>query len=123
MADPAQEALNRATLTFVSSESDLDSPTLRCHLSEAGHGRSLDLLLTDSLYSRAPFARPGAPLDRARDGWREVWRRYGNRRLQEEVQAATHALGLETSEANLARLKALRLQAERDGGGEEAEYF
>src|SRR3546814_3025475 len=62
MADPAQEALKRATLTLLSSESDLDSPTLRCHLSEAGHGRSLDLLLTDSLYSRSPFARPGAPL-------------------------------------------------------------
>jgi hypothetical protein len=39
------------------------------------------------------------------------------------MKAATRALEQETSEANLARLKALRLQVERDGEEDEAEYF
>lgn len=123
MPDRGLEGLKQAVVTILTRESGLDSPALRRHLSEAGHREALDRLLIERLYSRAQCARPDTPLDHVRSGWREIWRQYDLGRVQQDMKAATRALEQETSEANLARLKALRLQVERDGEEDEAEYF
>ena len=114
VADPTIAALQQEIIGVLSARPGLDSAALRRHLCEAGHGDSLARLLNDRIYGSAPFARPAATIEEARDGWRRVWRGLDERRARRELRAAGRRLGEAPTAANLARVTAL--QAEWDGG-------
>lgn len=117
-ADPKLDALKRATLERLCSGPALDSEGVRLHLSQTGHAPALQRLLNQRLFTRAPFARADASEDGARDGCRHLWRQWATRRMREELKEASRALAAEPTEANLARFRALRLQAEREESGD-----
>jgi DNA primase len=56
-------------LRFVTSQPDLDSEELKCHLSEAGFAGILGRILSSETYLYGDFARPELEVDAAREGW------------------------------------------------------
>lgn len=104
-ADPELERLRRELLACLSGAHGLDAAELRRHLSCCGFAETLEGLLSADV---PKFAHPGASLEAARSGWREVWLVVEEEELQAELREAERQLAEEFSEANWTRLEALR---------------
>ena len=115
MPDVELERLKQAAIDRLSRERDLDSTALQRQIAGLVAAGTLDRLLNERIYTRAPFARPDTPLDGVRKGWRAIWHRTRQLALRDEVRAAGAALRRTPSAANLARLLALQQQAESEG--------
>lgn len=72
-AYPRLDALRQMVLREVLREPTLDSTTLINHLKQAGYEPELDMLLSDSVYIHAGFAKPGAEYAVVIRGWRDIW--------------------------------------------------
>ncbi len=70
---PRLDAVRQVVLLRVLDEPTLDSTALIAHLKQAGYEPELDMLLSDSVYIHAGFARPGAEYAVAIRGWRAFW--------------------------------------------------
>jgi DNA primase len=94
---PAYEAL-RQHLIDLSYEKILDKSTLKAHLISEGFNEILMIILNASTYLHAAFAQEGATLEKARQGWLEVWQRYQHEKMlavDTKVAAGEFAANLE----------------------------
>jgi DNA primase len=105
-------SLWRDLTTVLSRNSGLDAQALYVHLSALGFSRSLDELLGAGAYDHAQFARPDASPEDVRDGWQHVWAHAHEKQLESELEEAKQALARDPSEANWARLRALKRELE-----------
>ena len=110
MPDEELSNVRQAILTIYSQSKDLDSETLERHISSLGAQNSLDRVLADSIYTRAPFARRGAALETVRAGWHELWQQVQAEMVGEEIGAAGQELGHALNPSNTMRLLALQKQ-------------
>lgn len=104
-ADGELDALRRALVACLTTESTLDADGLKRHLSGRGFHETLDSLLN----ADAPrFAQPGASFETAKSGWQEVWLSSEDGLLQRELRDAERRFAETFSEDDLARLRALQ---------------
>jgi DNA primase len=121
--DEALESLRQSLLEFLMhrqvsdlpSEESLDVRVLHEYLSRLGHGRALDLVLCESTYMHAAFARPGHPPDVPLKGWWGVYEQDQQERVAAELRDAGRKLALDLSDpdtnldvSRLRRIDALR---------------
>jgi len=117
-SSPVLDALRQQVVEILASDSNetLDAGELYRHLSEGKGGKAwragLSEVLSEATYMHAVFARPGRSLDQARQGWKSIWNKQLQELVQADLQAAKRRYAEDASEANLARLMALRAQAE-----------
>lgn len=117
--DESVEHLWHDLVTVLSEDSALDADTLCRHLCAHGHEAALSGLRSDHTYLHAAFARPGTAPEQVRAGWRDVVRQGYRREVQAELKAAERQLGRDPTEANFARVVALRQEALPDDTGDE----
>ncbi len=116
---PGLEALKRQIVDLFESDSQetLDAAEVYRHLSEgdvvSGGAERLADILSEAIYLHAGFARPASSYERARRGWKSIWNKYLQEQVQTDLQAATQLWRQAPTDANFARLMALRDQAEQ----------
>ena len=71
--------LRGALVDLIAGDPALDSEGLRCHLEQQGFAEVLNGLLSRDVYDLFHSARPGAPLDMAREVWLEALNRHKTR--------------------------------------------
>lgn len=115
------EDLRRALLDELSNDrwrdSALDAGALCRHLSSRGYETTLNGLLDRGTYVHAAFARPSAEPADARKGWWLTWKHLHGKHVRAELRAAEQALARDASDANFARVVALREEVVRVGIG------
>lgn len=74
--DAGLDRVRQSVLSTLSHNSELDGEGLKTYLLETGLGDDLGRILTDSIYTHAPFARASADDEEALAGWREAWGAY-----------------------------------------------
>ncbi len=98
------------------SHETLDVEALYRHLSVGDAAKDAQKawaeVMSEATYMHAGFARPDRPIEQARQGWKSIWSKYLQEQLQADLQAANHLWRDDPSDANLARLMALRQQME-----------
>ncbi len=115
---PDLESLRQQVVALFESVSNetLDAAEVYRHLSEGETKQSgqtgLADILSEATYLGFSFARPSGPLKLARQGWKSIWNNYLQERLQSDLQEAAQRERQSPSDAGLARLMALRDQAE-----------
>ncbi len=116
-ADAGLDKLRQTLSIALSEYPGLDREALCAHLTEIGLAAEMEMVLNDSVYVHAAFARPGADFQDALDGWRDL--RAGLSRagaLEGEARSAGRALAADFSSENEERLMALRaIHAAGDG--------
>ena len=117
-ASPDLEALRQQVIGLFATDSHetLDAEALYRHFSQGDAAsrerKVLAEVLSEATYMHAGFARPDRPLEQARQGWKSIWNKYLQGQLQADLQAANRLWHEDPSDANLARLMALRQQME-----------
>ena len=112
------EALKQQVVSILSIDSPepLDAPGLYRHLNEEGEGGSwlgaLAEVLSETTYMHVGFARPGRPLDQARQGWKSIWSKMLEEQLKADLEMARRRHAEDRSDENYTRLMALREQIE-----------
>lgn len=86
----------------------LDAKGFTNHLKEVGFSEELDLILSESVYTHAGFARAGSAYSEAMRGWRDTLKFMQKRQVMKEVRAAGQALAQDFTEDNERRIMALR---------------
>ncbi len=114
-SDVALDSLKQAAIDILALRPGLDSSELKSYLTQSGHLGVLDRLLSERIYAEWQYAREGASLEQARESWIEVWGRLEHRRLRDDLDVALADYARDQTAGNWARVRALRLQAERHG--------
>jgi len=118
---PELDKVRREILEIAGREPDLDSKSLRHHLSIRGLAAITDRLCAPDLCSVAPFLRQDAPLDEAEEGWRQTLalqhRAVG---MAADALAQAAAFAADPGPASEGRLLATKRQ-EHSAAGLEAE--
>ncbi len=73
IANDGYRLLRQALINLLTEQNSLDYQAVKQHLNESGHGRVLEAIFDSSLYLHAGFAKPGQPLDTARQAWQDIW--------------------------------------------------
>lgn len=120
------DKLRQAILDASVEDSDLDSETLKRHLSDQGFATIVDRLSGPLDWSRRRLddrmGKPGGSLSELERGWRHVFSRHARvASLDAELKAAEAAMGENMTEETFARFDALRQQREKIAG-EDAEF-
>lgn len=116
---PKLESLRQQLMTLFSDDSheSLDVEAITSHFSYGDAAKGSHKILVDVLseatYVHAGFARPDRPLEQARHGWISIWNKYLQEQLQNDLHAAGRLWHEDPSDANYARLMALRQQMEK----------
>ena len=115
IADAKLDKLRRAILDASIEISDLDSETLKRHLSERGFATIIDHFAAPSDWSNRrlddQLGKPGGALSELEAGWRHILLRHERViTLTAELKAAESA---DVTDENLARLEALRQMVEQ----------
>ncbi|MFH1158792.1 MAG: DNA primase [Pseudomonadota bacterium] len=72
IADSEYDQLRQSLINLLGEQNSLDYQAVKQHLNESGHGRCLDAI--DALLEiHADFAKPGQPVEKARQAWRDEW--------------------------------------------------
>ncbi len=118
LSGPEFDRLRRAMADALAQRPDLDSQSLKDHLTDLGFAPLLEAILTEPVYLHAPFARAQAPFAEARRGWREVTARLRQARQDPETAEAVRQLAAEldgaAGEDLLQRLRARQQLVLRD---------
>ncbi|HLB80644.1 MAG TPA: DNA primase [Dongiaceae bacterium] len=111
---PAAEldGLRRAIIDLAAGHPDLDTATLKGHLTRHGFSRVLDALLINARRTR--FAGPEAPAEEAGAGLAHVLGLMREREAEREVETAMRRLGEHPTEETHRRLQE-QLRARQDG--------
>ena len=120
------DKLRRAILDASVENSDLDSETLKRHLSEQGFATIVEQLSEPSDWSRRglgdPMGKPGGTLSELERGWRHVYTQHVSKvSLEAELKEAQAAMGENLTDETSARVELLRQQLEKING-ENAEF-
>jgi len=106
--DPELDKIRREIHVFVASSADLDSDSLKRHLSETAGAGILEGLLGKDVLLHAGFARPGASFEEAQAGVRDLLasmqRQHRSRDLRDEGRIAD-AEGTADGEARFLRYR------------------
>lgn len=105
--DQRFDGLRQGVIHLLCEDSTLDSITLQSHLKERGFGAELALVLNQTIYTHAGFARPDSPQEIILTGWNDTIRFMDNRLIRMELQQAGRALAEEYSPENERRLLGL----------------
>ncbi len=108
------ESLRAALTDLLAEQPDLDSDAIKGHLRQQGYSGLLDSLLSRNVYDLSTFARPSAPSDWVREGWRHGLELIRERQAREETVEATRQLAESMDEADLNRLES-RKRLTREG--------
>ena len=118
-SSPDLESLRQSMVDFLSEHETVTAEELIRHLSdgdEAEAGRKgLQETLAEATYLHAAFARPHRSADEAKEGWKSIWNNYLQELLRADLEVARRRYAEEPSDANLARLMAIREQVEAGG--------
>ncbi len=104
-----------AILDQMAAAPDLDSDSLKCHLSQHGFSDLLKSLLSKRVYIHGGFARPDTPFSEVRPKWTKVLADHRRWAARNETLAATRRFAERPDEETLAWLQARQRSAE---GGE-----
>lgn len=116
-AGPLDE-LRHGVIEVLSRNSALDAAELYSHLCSAGFSSILDDLLGDPIVLAAKWARRDAPIEKARDGWRDAAARQGQSAfVRAELKQAEQALAREYNDVGFARMEGLRREVVRIDSG------
>ncbi|MBU0799710.1 MAG: toprim domain-containing protein, partial [Alphaproteobacteria bacterium] len=107
MSNKRLDLLRRDVLNLLGSESGLDAEGVLNHLKERGFEDELDLVLSESVYVHAAFARPRAESEKTLQGWRETIVFLQKKSVAQELKAAGAMLGQDMSEENEQRWRTL----------------
>ena len=72
---------------LIADDPALDSDGLRCHLEQQGFTEVLNGLLSRDVYDLFHSAKPGAPLEKAREVWLETLNRHKARHGPRDLDA------------------------------------
>ncbi len=95
-------------LSTLALDPDLDADGLKTHLLEHGFEPELRLLLSESVYTHASFAREAAEVELALVGWKAAWAKMQEAKAQEELDQAILAWKQDPSDENEIRVRELR---------------
>lgn len=110
------DRLRQAVLSTLGQNPDLDAVALKTHLVEQGYEGELKQVLSDSIYTHAPFARVQKEPTDALGPWKEAIRALEAQSGQDDLERAKAALMEDLNEDNENRLKALRdMRRSQDG--------
>ncbi|MBM3514857.1 MAG: DNA primase [Alphaproteobacteria bacterium] len=115
MADSRLDSLRQSALMHLAQQPDIDSQSLRAHLTGVGFARELDSVLGPETITHARFARPDAELNDATAGWDDTFKWRQRAILQQEFDRALAALEADPSDATLAAFQAAQQQLARLG--------
>jgi DNA primase len=93
LGDAGLDQVRQTVLSTLSHNPELDGEGLKTYLHEAGLGEDLGQILSESVYTHAPFARPSASQEVALEGWREAWEaheRVSAQRAEREEERRKH---------------------------------
>ena len=126
IAGDGLDKLRRAILDASVENSDLDSETLKRHLSDQGFATIIDHLSTPGDWSRRrlddAMGKSSGSLSEMESLWRHVYSRHARVvSLEAEKKAAEAAMGEDMTDEKFARFDALRRQLEKMAG-EEVEF-
>ncbi len=107
------DSLYKVILEVVSTDSDLDSHTLRTHMKTIGLGQTLERLDRSITLRNFGFLMPDAQQQDILDGWNDIYRQYRGSAMNSDIAAAGIALGDDESEESFTRLKGIKAQKER----------
>jgi len=107
MDDPVLSSLRQGILMGLSEAPDLDSAALKAYLNGQGYQETLDLVLSEAVYTHAGFARPDSELDIVRKGWQDTLSFMNRKAVWKELKAAGRALSVDFSDENEQRMMAL----------------
>ena len=100
-----EEGLRAALVDLMAEQPDLDSTEIRGQLAQQGYSGLLDSLLSRNVYDLSTFARPSAPPEWVREGWRHGLELIRERQAREEAVEAARQLAESMNEAELNRLE------------------
>ena len=105
--EPAYERL-KAALTAAPADLTLDAAAFRRHLNELGFAETVDRLSSDEVLRSAPFARPGAPIDVARERVQRFLDRAAIPEIEAQLAEAERDLLAQMTDETWARFDSLR---------------
>ena len=106
-ASEVEERL-KAALTMIPVDLALDAPAVRRHLNELGFAETVDRLLSDEVLQSAPFARPGAPIEVARERVQRFLDRAAIPEIEAQLAEAERELLVHMTDETWARFDSLR---------------
>ena len=126
IASDGLDKLRKAILDASVENSDLDSETLKRHLSDQGFAKIIDQLSEPSDWSRRglgdPMGKPGGSLSQLERGWRHIYTQHVSKvSLEIELKEAQAAMGENLTDETSARVEMLRQQLAKING-ENAEF-
>jgi DNA primase len=107
MTDPALSALRQGVLMALSEDPDLDSRGLQAYLKASGHEETLEIVLSDAVYTHAGFAKPDSKLEIVQKGWQDTLSFMTRKAVWKELKEAGRALAADFSDENEQRILAL----------------
>lgn len=105
--DSALSSLRQGIIQALIEDPDLDSAALRTYLEGAGHGETLEIVLSDAVYTHAGFVKPNSELEIVQKGWHDTLSFMSRKSVWKELKAAGQALAAEFSDENEQRIMAL----------------
>ena len=106
-AGDAEERL-KAALAMIPADLALDAQGLRRHLTGLGFAETVDRLLSDEVLQNAPFARPGAPIEIARERVQRFLDRAAIPAIEAQLAEAERELLAQMTDETWARFDSLR---------------
>ncbi len=110
--EPDLDNLLQALQKQLAASPDLDSETLKRHLSQDGHANLIGALCADDVLAHASFARRGSPVEAARNGLRDVLGLIFQGRRREELVATARYTADHPDEESERRFLAFRKDVE-----------
>lgn len=110
LADSRLDSVRQSALMHLAHQPDLDSQTLKAHLTSLGYARELEALLGEDTYVHAAFARPGAEPAKATEGWDNTFSWYQRSGLEADLNQLKESLATNPSEETIAQINALAEQ-------------
>ncbi len=104
---PELDRLRQAILEAAAIQG-LDSEGLKSHLREQGFAGELRSVLRDEVYQHGGFARPGAPLETVRKGWKEAFDKLQLPLLHAQLREAQEAVARDMTPENERRFRDLK---------------
>jgi DNA primase len=106
-AGAAEERLKGA-LAAIPADVALDAESVRRHLTDLGFAETVDRLLSDEVLQSAPFARPGAPIEVARERVQRFLDRAAIPEIEAQLAEAERELLVHMTDEAWARFDSLR---------------
>jgi DNA primase len=73
IVDQEYDQIRQALINLLGEQNNLDYQAVKQHLTESGHGKTLESIFDSSLYLHAGFVKPGQPFEVVRQAWQDVW--------------------------------------------------